>query len=56
MPSIVSSETPSLRAASATGALINVRKAHCLYAFMLKLLASYYSHRCVVGWPAQYGQ
>jgi hypothetical protein len=56
MPSIVSSETPSLRAASATVELINMRQAHCSYAFVLGLRGAYHSHRCVVvGLPAQYG-
>jgi hypothetical protein len=54
---MVSSETPSLRAASATVALINIRKAHCSYAFVLGRRGSYHSHRCVVvGFPAQEGQ
>ena len=48
MPSIVSSETPSLRAASATVELINMRKAHGSYAFVLGLRGSYHAHRCVV--------
>ena len=48
MPSIVSSEPPSLRAVSATVELINMRKAHGSYAFVLGLRGSYHSHRCVV--------
>ena len=56
MPSIVSSETLSLRAASATVEFISMRKAQCSYALVLGLRGSYHSHGCVVvGLPAQYG-
>ena len=54
---MVSCETPSLRAASVTVELINIRKAHRSYAFVLGLRGSSQAHRCVVvGVPAQQGQ
>ena len=54
---MVSSETPSLRAAFEAVELINMRKAHGSYAFVLRLRGSYHLQRCVVvGLPAQYGQ
>ncbi len=50
MPSIVSSETLSLWAASETVELISMGKAQCSYAFVLGLRGSYHSHGCVVVW------